>query len=372
MILTIMIFFAMTLIPAQVNKTDAIAMQVAPTPTHVLPSARQIGTFYFNWYDSITGGHLDPEEMNTHPIATPQTDWHSVTWQKQQLNDMATAGIDFLLLNYWGTGEDWSLYGLAPILVARDELIGESVNAPKVALFFDTTVVNGRDLMSTEDKEWFYQEIKYFFDMEWICLLYEVGCDPYHWATINDRPVIVLFTSDYTGEFDQGVFDHLYYSFNQDYGVYPYVIREVSWDHPQYWVNGVRYYDTTEAIYTDNSYKWGAALDGYNPYVGIASVGPGYDDRGLPGREGWYTSRDNGAFYVNNFWAAIEGGKRILFIETWNELHEATGIGRNVEYGDSYFIDHAPGSALFKYGTPTPVTPPAPTPTPCIKWIKCR
>lgn len=37
-----------------------------------------------------------------------------------------------------------------------------------------------------------------------------------------------------------------------------------------------------------------------------------------------------------NFGKAIESDKRMVVIETWNEIHEASGIGETVEYGRQY------------------------------------
>jgi hypothetical protein len=89
-------------------------------------------------------------------------------------------------------------------------------------------------------------------------------------------------------------------------------------------------------VTTDGEYAWGAAFGGYKDFGNVASVGPGYDERLIPGRAGHYRPRDNGEWYEANFDRAIASRKRLLAIETWNEFHEATGISDSVEYGRTY------------------------------------
>ena len=68
----------------------------------------------------------------------------------------------------------------------------------------------------------------------------------------------------------------------------------------------------------------------------VASVGPGYDERQISGRSGTYVPRAGGTYYRENLGVALKSGRPILAIETWNEIHEASGIGQTVEYGRTY------------------------------------
>jgi hypothetical protein len=68
----------------------------------------------------------------------------------------------------------------------------------------------------------------------------------------------------------------------------------------------------------------------------VAAAGPGYDERQISGRDGKFVPRANGEYYRRNLSAAVATGRPLIAIETWNEIHEASGIGATVEYGRSY------------------------------------
>ena len=85
----------------------------------------------------------------------------------------------------------------------------------------------------------------------------------------------------------------------------------------------------------DNLYAWGAALAGPN-FHGVAAIGPGYDDSAVPGRTTPKRKREEGQFYIDSWGEALESGKNIIVLETWNELHEGTDICETKEYGRQY------------------------------------
>ena len=89
-------------------------------------------------------------------------------------------------------------------------------------------------------------------------------------------------------------------------------------------------------IHTDASYVWGTAQDGMQQTPLVASAGPGYDERQISGRRGIHVARAGGAYYRKNLTAAVDSGRPFVAIETWNEIHEASGIGETVEYGRQY------------------------------------
>jgi len=177
----------------------------------------------------------------------------------------------------------------------------------------------------TEGKTFFYDQIRMFFD--------RIPRD--QWTLIDERPVIWLYFSLFASAFDQPTFDHIYDSFERDYGVRPYIVRELSWDFAVR-NEGGRIIDEDSPIATEANYKWGAAFDGYSTLGSVAAAGPGFDEREIPGRGEAYRPRDEGAWYFQNFGKAIDSGKRMVVIETWNEIHEASGIGETVEFGRTY------------------------------------
>lgn len=316
------------------NQTAGTAQQgtaghVAPAPA-LAPDRRLVFTYYFYWYDALTGGHLSPPVMHNHFPSTPSPSWRSNDWQRKQLVDMTAAGIDVALPVFWGYDrptDGWSTQGLPVLAEAWRQASAAGQRPPAIGMFFDTSIVNRRDLTTPTGEAWFYSNFKMFFSL----------VPRAEWALVDGRPVAFLFTSDFTDKVNQATFDFVYSSFQADFGIKPYIVREVSWDYPILrWEGNTRIRDQMHPIQTENSYQWAAALHGYINSGGVAEVGPGYDERGLPGRSGDYTDRAGGAFYAKNLKAAVASGKPLLAIETWNEMHEATDICESVEYGRGY------------------------------------
>ncbi|MFQ5472803.1 MAG: DUF5010 domain-containing protein [Dehalococcoidia bacterium] len=316
---------AIGIVGAIVDSQHASSPAPAPAaPTRNLDSSAAereplVFTYFFYWYDAETMAHLDPASgLPTTLPADPAPSWRSVDWFRKELSDMADAGIDVVLPVYWGDTEPWSVDGLLTLAEAKRQLADEGKDVPDVGLFFDTTILNGRDLTQPEGKAYFYDQIRMFFD--------RVPRD--QWTLIDGSPVIWLYFAFFASAFDQTTFDYIYESFERDYGVRPYIVRELSWDFAVS-NDGGRIVDEDRPIATEANYKWGAAFD-------IAAAGPGFDEREIPGRGNAYRPRDDGAWYFQNFGKAIDSRKRMIVIETWNEIHEASGIGETVEFGRTY------------------------------------
>ena len=309
-----------------------------PTPAEVAPASpvpsnqRLLMTYYFYWYDAQTGAHLNPPAvLNNHfPSTPPLPSWRSPEWHRKQLQDMSAAGIDVVLPVYWGFDrpqDQWSTLGLPILAQGWREAKAQGLNPPLIGMFFDTSIVNKRDLTTPQGNAWFYANFKDFFS--------RIPRD--EWANVGGRPIASLFTSDFTDKVDQGTFDYVYSHFQADFGVRPYIIREVSWDYPILgWIGSQRIRDYQHPIQTENSYQWAAAIHGYINSGGVAEVGPGFNERGIPGRSGDFRDRAGGSFYRTNLQAAINSGKRIIAIETWDEMHEASDICESLEYGRQY------------------------------------
>lgn len=301
---------------------------------------RRVFTYFFYWYDATTGAHLREEDgLRYHLSSQPEPSWRNVEWFKKELRDMTQAGIDVALPVYWGYDrpeDEWSWRGLPVLTQAWSELEQSGEKPPRLGMFFDTTIVGWRDLTKSAGKQWFYSNIKDFFT--------RIPADQR--ARIDGRPVIFLFTSDWTAAMNQSTFDHVYRQFERDFGVRPYIVRETSWSYPILrWENGERVRDFSNPIRTDSSYVWGAAMHGYTDWngygfgepTGVASVGPGYDDRLVPDRgNDWVRERDEGRAFMGDVWRATQSGKPFMVIETWNEIHEGSGVSETEELGRTY------------------------------------
>jgi hypothetical protein len=310
---------------------QGIPLNAAPPASPVSATNRVIFTYYFYWYDAQTGGHLNPQVLRYRFPPTPPPSWRSLNWQEKQLGDMAAAGIDCALAVYWGHDrpqDDWSYKGLDIMAQAYHALVARGQPAAKIGMFLDTTIDDNRDLTTDSGKEWFYSNFKDFFT--------RIPKD--EWQLVDGRPVVWLFTSNFTHAFNQSTFDYVYSQFESDFGVRPYIVREVSWDYPiSNWQGDQATRDFQKPIQTDNNYLWAAAVHGYVDRGGVAAVGPGYDDHGLPGRgRGTITDRQNGNFYKAAWRAALRSGKNLVAIETWSEMHEGSNICETVEFGRQY------------------------------------
>jgi len=312
--------------------TTCARMTVQPRRETFSSSDRLVGVYYFYWYKWPTYHFFDDAKMKddglTDHFPNPKkVDYESVEWHAGQLSDIAWCGIDFILPVYWGAPGNYSTAigifstrGLDAMQKARDQLLARGKPCPRIGMFYDTSTLykglhgerppDGKaDLTTQHGKDIFYGTIRDYWKR----------LDRKHWATFDGRPIIGLYAAAFAEKFDQSAFDHVYQSFERDFGVQPYLIAENSWSPNK----------------ADAFYSWGAALSG-PVLLDVAQIGPGYDDRAVPGRTTPIRNRENGRFYEYSWWEAIRSGRRIVLIETWNEMHEGTDICQSKEYGRKY------------------------------------
>ncbi|MCX8107501.1 MAG: DUF5010 domain-containing protein, partial [Verrucomicrobiae bacterium] len=304
---------------------------------------RVVFTPYFYWYDVYTSAHIiDPDgtdALTDHPPTLVDFSYKSPRWHKSELSDMIDAGIDVVLPVYWGepsqrrpgqpiSAQPWSFSGIPPLVQARDELLAEGKRPPAIGLFYDTSTLqynaaNQRiDLTTPYGKQWFYETVRDFFSL----------VPARHWAMIEGRPVIFLYSSAFAANHDQQCIDYLRLCFARDFGgKTPFVVREVSW-----------------RVQADDVYAWGGALGLKNP--GLASLGPGYDHSAVPGREPLKVDREGGAFFERNWIKFLRRPSPRVMIETWNEYHEGTDIAASREYGRQYIELNRRYVEMFKAG----------------------
>jgi len=282
-------------------------------------------SYYFYWYNIHDGEHFTnpggSDSLTNHPPddSLANYSYTDVSWHQQQMQDMVAAGIDVALPVYWGDTQDlfWSQTGLRVMVTALQAMAQTGAPFPGIGMFLDTTSLwkqNGLqlpDVTTPSGKATFYGMVHDFFSIVPKSL----------WATIEGRPILVLYYSSWVAAYDQSSLDYVSQQFQNDFGLAPYIIRERSWT----------------GVVTDAAYVWGAALSGPIITGDTAAVGPGYDDSAILNRNP-HRSRDRecGGFYQQAWDTILPGAPRLVFVETWNELHEATEVAATREYGRQY------------------------------------
>ena len=298
--------------------------QSAPTA-----ALKRAAAYYFYWYQYPDHHFTDPDGsdgLTDHPpdaylVPPPQYSYADANWHYRELLDLMDAGIEIILPVYWGdyTNTYWSQIGVTKLVEAENQMISEGKSPPKIGMFFDTTALkiqNGGsppDLTTQAGKELFYKMIDDFFDRL-----------PDHslWARMNGKPIIYLYVSAYVSHYSQATFDFIKTEFTKNFpGETPYIVRESSWT----------------GVMTDGVFNWGAALNGPTFYGELATVGPGYDDSAVYGRNPpSFRDRECGEFYRDSWEQVVDSAAVLTAVETWNEFHEGTDVAASKEYNRQY------------------------------------
>jgi hypothetical protein len=247
-----------------------------------------------------------------------------------QLQDMQAAGIDVALPVFWGDDLDWSIGGLDTMVQAREEILLAGGNAPALGLFLDTNflarvLVDRPDLadLSSDDG------IDFMTDQAAAFFAHVPAC---HLLNVDDRPVVFVWRPDTEDgsrfTFDGNVFTVLEDRLAERIGTRPLIVRERTWD--------ARAAELNVTLDPGPVFGWGAALAGPLVEQQTVAVGPGYDDRLLPGRTGYVREREDGAAFEHDLRVATLSGAPWLLLETWNEQWEATAIAETAELGRRY------------------------------------
>lgn len=315
--------FLTMIVTIVILRPPVIAGQSAPSTW--TPNDKLVAAYYFYWYNIYTGEHfIDPDgtdAITNHPPSDYLANYSytEVSWHRRELLDMMSAQIDIALPVYFGNQENffWSKTGLQNLVSATQTLIDEGHTPPKIGMFFDTNALlqqnNGipPDLTTETGKANFYTMISDFFEMVPESL----------WATIDDRPILFLYSSSLVGAYDQSTFDYVNQHFQADFGTTPYIVRDTSW----------------QGVSTDEAYSWGSALFGPTTNGRVGTLGPGFDSTACyfsPAPS--IRDRECGEFYNTGWETMVSAGVNLVVIETWNELHEATEIAASLEYGTQY------------------------------------
>ncbi len=296
-----------------------------------------VASYFFYWFDATflkTRSTLAIDPFPYHPIDQETQSFRDPRWYLKQFSDMVDAGVDIILPDYWGEPGQYSrrvapapelnlfsTEGLPPMIEGL-RLLEEQGKTLKIGMFLDTTIMNDEDLTTIRGKQILYASIRNYYSR----------IPPRYWAAIDGKPVIWLYDAQRVAAFDQSTFDYVYEQFPLDFGgLKPYIVREYQWYQ-------AKNTTTDHVIQTEGFYGWGAAPSGFNEDTRftVAEIGPGFKNTqfGGPGRID--TPRRNGAYYEDQLQRALNSGRSIWAIETWNELGEGSGILETQEFGRQY------------------------------------
>jgi hypothetical protein len=205
---------------------------------------------------------------------------------------------------------------------ALDRLAKNGAKTVKLGLFYDTSTLandtrgapppGGKaDLTTAAGQDLFCTTVTDYF----------AAIGKQHWARHRGGALVVLYTSSFAGKRDGTLGNVLRERFRERFaGEALCLVADVSWG----------------AIGQDLTTSWGAALWGPQLQRGVAQIGPGYDDRAVPGRRTPVREREDGGFYAYSWQRAIAHRPELVLLETWNEMHEGTELCATREAGRRY------------------------------------
>ncbi|HEX6812737.1 MAG TPA: hypothetical protein VF384_14010 [Planctomycetota bacterium] len=307
---------------------------VAALPCQQHQQQPTVATHYFYWYHWPTE-HFDepgapgPEGHCRHFVHPQKVSYLSVDWHAENFAQMAEAGIDAALPVYWGAPGAYdrpnlafSRNGLPPMVEALDRLAKDGAKAPRLGLFYDTSTLandtrgapppGGRaDLTTEAGRDLFCTTVTDYF----------AAIPQRHWARHRGGALVVLYVSAFAGKRDGQLGNVLRDRFRGRFpGEACCLVADASWG----------------SIGQDLTTSWGAALFGPQLHRGTAQIGPGYDDRAVPGRRTPLREREDGAYYEHSWQRAIAHQPELVLLETWNEMHEGTELCPTREAGRRY------------------------------------
>jgi hypothetical protein len=331
---------------------------------------RLVLAFYYAWYDqkSWKSGQASDVPLNPYASANPEA-------MARQVQQAQNAGIDALILNWWGKGNptEKNLKSLLDIATQKGFRVAVDFDLNSPFMAGEASYVdNLRYLHTTHAKHPAYLS----YEGRPVIFFYNVARLPLAtWRRIRDQVDPghnALWIAEGTDLKYQSVFDghHLY---------------SIAWS------NGIPPAQTLS--------KWGSQVRKYNQQNGtaklwVATVMPGYNDRKARPKAGFAVSRNGGDYYRQCWQAAIASKPHWIVINSFNEWMEGSQIEPSQSYGGLYLDVTREWSARFKSAdfavqsvapikpkptsipptptcrppTPTPL-PPTPTPYPATYFL---
>ncbi|MCB9884281.1 MAG: hypothetical protein H6838_02250 [Planctomycetes bacterium] len=340
------------------------------TPLAAQAPRATVATHYFYWYHWPTE-HFDepgapgPEGHCRHLPEPQKVSYRSAEWHALNFAQMGEADIDVALPVYWGApgayerpNLQFSRSGLPPMVEALDRLAAAGTKAPKLGLFYDTSTL-ANDVCGREPRGG-KADLTTDTGLDLFCTTvtdYFAAIPPRHWAKHRGGALVVLYVSGFAAGWNPQLGDHLRERFAARFeGETVCLVADASWGE----------------IGQDLTTSWGAALWGPKLFDKVAQIGPGYDDRAVPGRRTPVREREDGAFYRWSWQQVLARRPELVLLETWNELHEGTELCPTREAGRQYLDLTAQWIGKLRSGedggAPIELRWPQPRPQPDRSW----
>ena len=338
----------------------ASLLVAALPPSHADPAQAQgqrlVLAFYYTWFDENTWKPSKVPDMPVQPYVSRD---RSV--MDRHIAQAQAAGIDAFVVSWYGPGggnqTETNFAAMLDVAAARGFKLAldVEVTSPFAGGGSAGTVKMLQHALATHANHPAYLRVDgkpvFFF---WRQQRYGVAA----WQSIRDQVDPnhnSLWIAEGIDMSYQAVFDghHLY---------------SVTWNPP------------SDVGYTDAKFsRWmQAERERYGSYrYWVATVMPGYNDTRTGRGNAFVRGREDGAYYVQTWQAAIASNPDWIIITSFNEWPEGTYIEPSAAYGDRYLGLTAEWAGRFKSGAAisytspvsaplpaAPPAPPAPTPTP--------
>ena len=353
----------------QVARNQYPAGWPGPTsPTGMIVDTNASG----GWHDSNTyhppaqaptyyaNGDINQSSLKNGTMAQLGTwfDFMNPLWHEWEMRCMMRAGIDVLMPDDWYNGKDsnWSHDALVTLNASWYDLAQKVMNEanvrdggsrnisygysvlPKIAMFFDTTCMKVLYVLhnltyynATLNTTWAMNQgpgpdlrNPYWMNEFWNCI-------DYFYAVLGNESIFTwhgaclvwLYGTGYFSNIGTQVLDYCKQQFKAKYH------RDLIFIGGSDWMPaGV-----------DGIDPWGSSFQVKLPYpvqykgIPCGAVSPGIYNLGVVDIETpWYVARDPSR-YLAEWQEILDQGAVFIHVETWNELHEGTGVSWAQEYG---------------------------------------
>lgn len=247
-----------------------------------------------------------------------------VAWHKGQLARAAEAGIDLVLVEYWGDHDSrssWSDAMLASLATALYELDEENIPRPDIGLRVPLEALAAEvgglpDLTQQVTQAALYQMIRDFF----------AGLPPTARAVLPDGEraacVIALEQPERRLRATPSFLGFCEARFREDFGL------DLLWVGSQLW--GRRLLPLDGLVTLEAGHRWLVNTGGR---IAAASLGPGYDDS-LSAERPTVVLRNASQTLRERFRATLGERYDWLFLSSWNDYRRGDNLAASREYGD--------------------------------------